>query len=156
MGFETAEYITTEHKGSVLICAILYPTDTPGANFTLTFVLLEGNCHRPCFVINYQCVAYSIIYFNSGSALFSDFDLECGITLQFKEEDRRQCHNIAIREDEICEYDSESFQVRLILTSVTDDVRINNEYETAIIVIDDVPEPECSKFNTQILCLQTL
>ena len=69
----------------------------------------------------------------------------CGITLQFKEEDRRQCYNITIREDEICEFDSESFQVRLILTSVSDNIRVNKQYETAIIVIDDVPEPECSK-----------
>ena len=87
------------------------------------------------------------IYFTSGSASFSDFAVECGITLQFQEDDRRQCYNITIREDEICEYGSESFQVRLILTSVSDDVRVNKQYETTIIVIDDVPEPECSKFN---------
>ena len=88
------------------------------------------------------------LYFTSGSASFTDFDVVCGITLEFKEETRRQCYKISIHEDEICEYDIESFQVRLILTSVSDDVRVNKRYETTIIVIDDVPEPECGKFNT--------
>ena len=88
------------------------------------------------------------LYFTSGSASFSDFAVECGITLEFQEEDRRQCYNMTIREDEICEYGSESFQVRLILTRVSGDVTVNKQYETTIIVINDIPEPECSKFNT--------
>ena len=47
MGFERTEYITTEHNGIVEICAVLYPTNSTGAKFTLTLVLLEGNFHRP-------------------------------------------------------------------------------------------------------------
>ena len=54
MGFERDEYITTEHNGSVVICAVLYPTNAPGANFNLTLVLQEGNFHRPCSVIYCQ------------------------------------------------------------------------------------------------------
>ena len=54
VGFERDEYITTEHNGSVVICAVLYPTNTPGAHFTVTLVLLEGSCHRPCSVIYCQ------------------------------------------------------------------------------------------------------
>ena len=97
------------------------------------------SCHLPS--------VWCLLYFTSGSASFSDFDVVCGITLEFKEEDRRQCYNITIREDEICEYGSESFQVRLILTSFSDDIRVRKQYETTIIVINDVPEPECSKYN---------
>ena len=65
MGFERDEYITTEHNGSVEICAVLYPTNTPGANFTLTLVLLEGNWHKLCMSCRLPslCVACSIFYF---------------------------------------------------------------------------------------------
>lgn len=80
-----------------------------------------------------------------GFASFTDLAVDCNNRLNFRIGDTRQCLNITIQNDDICEWNNginEDFSAQLVHISGSD---IGVDYSHACIFIDETSEPECSK-----------
>ena len=66
------------------------------------------------------------------------------VNLIFARGSERQCHSVAILDDDLCEFPSEDFFADLAYVSGRQ--IINIIFPTARVVIDDTNQPECGKF----------
>ena len=76
------------------------------------------------------------------------FMLECSVKLHFDINDKSQCYQYTVFDDDICEVQaSEIFKLRLALIATNDShLQIHDDFSVASAWIDDTYEPECCKF----------
>ena len=80
-----------------------------------------------------------------GSASFTDFAVDCNNRLNFHVGDTRQCQNVTLHNDDICEWNgglNEGFRAQLMYISGSN---IGLGDANAFVQIEDTNELECSK-----------
>ena len=145
VGYEFTEYRTPEGDLVVELCAIIYEPTLEGPSkraFTLSFVTSDGTASK---FVDLSGVSNSYIVFLNTVAR-EDYVQSTG-QLVFAFGDTRQCHEVTIIDNDICERpEEEHFFSTLSLLAGT---QVVVDPEQTRVIIDD--SADCRKFETALV-----
>ena len=142
VGFETTVYTTSERQGLVEINIVVYSPLIGGTPSEFSLLVTVENSTAGMKANNFTTERSNFLY---TAVSPTDFGVGSDQIIQFNIGDTRNSVTLPITDDELCETPNEMFFVNIALTSQTPRTTVSPS--RAVVIINDMNEPECGEFN---------